>query len=199
MSKKQIEVEKKFLLTSEQIKQLTKGAKLIKSSSHTDTYFDTPDFKLTTKGEWLRDRSGKYEFKVPVKAKGLDTTTFHQELETEEEIREYLGLEKTADLEEDLKSNGYLAFATFTTQRTSYLKDGFHIDIDSVDFGYDLVEIELMVDDESKVAEASKKIMDYAISLGLDTKKVRGKLLEYILRNNPTHYQLLLAAGVYSE
>lgn len=200
-NKKAIEVEKKFILTPVQIEKLVSGATLIKEGSHTDIYYDTPDYSLTQASYWLRSRSGKFELKVPVVAKTNKEVAYHEELESEEVIRKILKLDKNRSLEEDLLENGYISFATITTRRRSYEKNGFKIDIDSVDYGHNVVEIELIVEDESQMEGAIEKIIEFAHSMGLPVteKWTRGKVAEYIHRFNPDHYKLLVSSGAVKD
>lgn len=195
-----IEVEKKFKLTPEDIERLTDGAEFINEKTFTDIYFDTADYSLTTKDYWLRCRDGKYELKIPLndgkmsQDRDLDQ---YKELETEEEIRKVLDIKENKSFEEDLKDNGYIPFCTITTTRKKYKKNKFIIDLDTLDFGYSIGEIELMVEDESKIEEAHDEIMNFAKENNLEIAPVRGKVLEYLHRNSPSHYEALHALGMF--
>lgn len=52
-----IEIEKKFLLTEAQRARLLKDAKKLEDKKVEDSYFDTSDYRLTTKDYWLRLRN----------------------------------------------------------------------------------------------------------------------------------------------
>ena len=65
-----------------------------------------------------------------------------------------------------------------------------------MDFGYETFEAEIMVQDENDVSAAEKKIMDFARERGIASAPGAGKVIVYIQRNNPAHYQALLKAGV---
>ena len=110
-----------------------------------------------------------------------------------------LGFDPEKPLVESLESNGYKPFATITTNRKKYSKDGFAIDVDSATFGYEIIEIELMVEEESEMEGATKRILEFAQSLGLTEGVVRGKISEYLYRFNPEHHKVLLDAGVFSK
>ena len=59
-----IEVEQKFIITSETREQLrTLGAQKTATKSVCDVYCDTPDHSLMRNDHWLRKRDGKWELK----------------------------------------------------------------------------------------------------------------------------------------
>jgi hypothetical protein len=73
------------------------------------------------------------------------------------------------------------------------------IDIDAVEFGeftYRIGEIELTIADPSQSEGAIARIREFAASRGLTLAPVRGKIIEYLRRVKPDHYQALVAAGV---
>ena len=49
-----IEVEKKFIVSQDELARLTAGAHLLGEEKHTDVYYDTPDHSLTKRSVWLR-------------------------------------------------------------------------------------------------------------------------------------------------
>ncbi len=192
-----IEIEKKFILTEEQEKKLTEGADFLGEKSFTDTYFDKSDYSLTTKDLWLRLRDGKFELKVPMNMNIEERVSDqYRELETDKEIAEHLGLQIEQSLSESLKENGYNSFITIMTTRKKYKKDGYGLDLDIVDFGYNIAEIEYMTEDESKIKEVTQNIIEYARKYGLSEGVVRGKVAEYLRRNNPQHFQALIDSKV---
>ena len=192
-----IEVEKKFKLTLEQEVRLLEGATFLKTVTNEDVYFDTIDFSLTRQDHWLRKRSGRFELKRRVHELGHKLGgTAYDEIEDEEGIRAFLNLPEVNSLEADLADVGYNPFAKIVKERRSYEKEGFHLDLDVCDFGYELAEVELMLDDENKRADALKRIEDFAGRMGLDQTPVRGKIIEYLYRFSPEHYQALVEAGV---
>lgn len=194
-----IEVEKKLSLSQPDIDRITQGAEFLGEKVITDTYFDKSDFKLTKADRWLRLRDGKFELKLPLNAdkstsqRELDQ---YQELITDEKIRESLGLPVQGTLAEALESSGYTAFSTIVTTRRKYKKQGFNIDLDVMDFGYSICEIEIMVDDQSETENALNKILAFALENQLKVTPVRGKVIEYIRRKAPHHYRVLQEANV---
>ena len=83
-----------------------------------------------------------------------------------------------------------------TTTRRKYKDGQFVIDLDEIDFGYNIGEIELLVNDKSAMEEAVAQILDFANKKGLVIAPVRGKVIEYIKRNNINHYRALEEAGI---
>jgi thiamine-triphosphatase len=200
-----IEVEKKFRLTKEQRESIIKDAKFISERTFTDVYYDTPDYKLTTKDIWLRQRDGKFEIKISLKPDHRGRLADqYEEIEDENIIREKIGLEKDGSLCDALSDNGYNQFLVCTTTRCKYSKPPFTIDMDLVtykddDFTYTLAEIECMVSNQSDVPEAIQNIQSFAQSHGCELELIRGKGVEYLFRKKPEHYQALVKAGVISD
>ena len=75
------------------------------------------------------------------------------------------------------------------TRRKKYKLDDFNIDLDSVsskinDFRYQLLEIELMIDDESDKEFAAQKIANLANEYGLHERAI-GKNIAYLSQYHP--------------
>lgn len=197
-----IEVEKKFILTSQIEKRLKKGAKYLGEKIFVDTYFDRPDFELTKNDIWLRTRDKQTELKMPVDKKGECSKNYcnrYEEFSDEKEIRQMLNIPSGNDFLSDLKDSGYIPFVSITTRREKFQKNQFSIDIDACDFGYALAEIELMVEKEEQVEDAEKQIAAFFTQYGLKISSVRGKVVEYLYRKKPEHYKVLLEEGVILE
>lgn len=192
-----IEVEKKFRLTTEQERGLLEAARFMGSKTNEDTYFDTTDFSLTRADHWLRTRSGCWELKRRVHKLGqkLDGTAY-DEIKDEAGVRAFLQLAVKGSFADDLADAGYKPFARIVKERRSYEKEGFHIDLDICDFGYELAEIELMIEHEDQQQEVLKRIEEFADRHGLDQTPVRGKIIEYLYRFARPHYDALVNAGV---
>lgn len=193
-----IEVEKKFILTKEDESKLINNAVFIGKKEFTDIYYDNKDYYLTKQDIWLRKRENRYELKIPLNVSIQDRISDqYQELETEEEIIEYLKLNKNIDLANALLEKGYVPFCEIITKREKYKHGEYGIDIDSMDFGYQITEIELMIGNISEIEKATQQIITFAKSLGLSTEKqIRGKVVEYLYRKNPEHFQTLIDAEV---
>lgn len=192
-----IEVEKKFKLDEEQEKKLLADAEFLAEVTNVDTYFDNDRFDITTDDNWLRTRNDAFEYKKRLHQLGHKLAgTSYDELENDDQIRSTLNLQTSDSMIDDVIAAGFAPFATITTQRRSYKRESFHIDLDVCDFGYTLAEIELMVDENMDREEALRQIDAFAKKIGLDTSSIRGKVTEYIFRFRPEHYQALVDAGV---
>ncbi|MEK7138380.1 MAG: CYTH domain-containing protein [Patescibacteria group bacterium] len=185
-----IEVEKKFSLTPDQMKRIEESAEFVKEVINTDIYYDTPNYDLMRKNHHLRIRNGEWELKVPIGKKNSANTVF-EELTDVDEIFKQLNLKQlSGNLEENLKQNGFEILAKLVTKHRKFKIQEFNIDVDEVDYGYSLCEIEKMVENEGEVEKATKEIFDLAGTLGLEIKKVRGKGMEYFFRFNPEAYKI---------
>lgn len=192
-----IEIEKKYRITPEQEKRLLEGATLLRNKTNEDTYFDTHDFSLTRQDRWLRTRSGRWELKRRVHELGHKLGgTAYDEIEDELGIRTFLQLPEKCSLADDLAAAGHKPFARIVTKRRSYKKEGFHLDLDVCDFGYEIAEIELMMEHENQRQDALKRIEEFAARMGLDQTPVHGKIIEYLYRFARPHYDALVDAGV---
>lgn len=196
-----IEVEKKFLLTSDEVARLTQNATFLVEWTFRDTYYDTADFSLSKSDKWLRSRDGKFELKVAVSSLGKKADQY-DEITDEVKIREALQLSPGNNFSNDLKQNGIVPFCSFSTTRKKYKDDPFIIDLDLVDFTsfkYSIGEIELMVESKHDIENAVQQILHYAKEKDLKITPVRGKVVEYIRRTSPQHYSELIKAGIVEE
>ena len=197
-----IEVEKKFILNEQDKERLTKNAQFLNERVFTDVYYDTEIFSLTSKDKWLRSRDGRFELKLPLHDGADRLADQYDELEDEQKIREALNLPSNGNLSDDLVKTGYSPFCTCKTTRRKYEKEPFIIDLDIVDFQdftYNIGEIELMVNDKSEIEGAIEKIMTFAKEQNLAIAPVRGKVIEYLKRAKPNHYQALVQAKVVKD
>lgn len=193
-----IEVEKKFLIDQTTLKKITKEAKFISQKKLVDIYYDTSDFKLTTKDWWLRNRNGKFELKVSVLGSKSSIDQYH-EIDEEKKICQHLKITFKNSLSETLKQNNINPFVKIISKRKKYKKDNFIMDFDITDFGYSICEVEIMVENESQIKQALEKIEKFRTKNDLSSEPVRGKLVEYIYRYSSQHYQALQAAGVIRD
>ncbi len=197
-----IEVEKKFILNEQDKEQLTKDVQFLNERVFTDIYYDTEIFSLTANDKWLRSREVRFELKLPLH-EGVDRLADqYDELEDEQQIREALNLPVNGNFADDLVKAGYSPFCICKTTRRKYKKDSFIIDLDVIDFQdftYNIGEIELMVNEKSEIESAIERIMDFAKAQNLTIVPVRGKVIEYLKRTKPNHYQALVKAGVVKD
>lgn len=198
-----IEIEKKFSLTKEQENNLIKDAEFISEKEIIDIYFDNKMFDLTKKDIWLRERNNQFELKVSKNLSLERKVDQYDEIEDDDKIRKFLKLPTSNSLNQDLVESGYVPFATLKTNRTKFKNGHFNIDIDEVtskDFFCGLVEIETMVDKDSDIEDAGKRICDFAKAKGLKTDKNKvGKLIEYIKQKRPEHFKILVESKVVKQ
>jgi len=197
-----IEVEKKFIFNDENKKLLAKDAEFVNERIFTDIYYDTSDFSLTSNDKWLRSRENRFELKIPLHQSVKRLVDQYDEMEDEQEIRETLALPSKGNFADNLIKAEYFPFCVCKTTRIKYKKGPFIIDLDTVDFQdftYYLGEVELMVNEKSEIEIAISKIMLFAKALKLTTTPTRGKVIEYLKRIRPNHYQVLIHAGVIKD
>ncbi len=201
-------MEKNFDLKPGDKKRLIQGAELQSKKSFTDVYYDNDSCGLTSRDYWLRKRDDRFELKVPLNAKGVDreATDQYHELETDAEIAAALGIAAkaasaaTADLTAALAAAGYEPFATIVTKREHYRKGDFNLDFDEVEeLHYATFEPELMVATPEEIPAAEARILAFAKEHGISGSAGHGKVIEYILRNHPAHYEVLKASGVVMD
>lgn len=175
-----MEVEKKFKPTEDQLQKMLDGAKFIEEIILHDIYYDYPDYRLLKKSVRLRNRNGNFELKI---GRGNGVA---EEIENKKQIEKYFDIDY--DLEDFIKSN-LVVIIEYSNRRKGYLKDGFDIGLDQMDFDYSMCEIELMVDKEEEIADAERKILDFANQYGLEEKKMYSKRREYLRRFKPEIYK----------
>jgi uncharacterized protein YjbK len=199
-----IEIEKKFLLTPDQQATLLKDATDLGHKRVEDIYFDTKDYSLSLRDLWLRRRDGVYELKAPasVGSGSLAGTNRYHELTDDSEIAKALGIEISDCLERSLTDFDIHPFVTCYTDRASYEKQGFHIDIDQAtyrdsSFSYSVAEIELLVETEGEANEADDRIMAFAADHNLTSDTViHGKIGAFLEAERPKHFKTLMDAGI---
>jgi len=184
-----IEIEKKFIPEEGDIERITKDAKFIGETINDDTYYDK-NFSLTKKDIYVRKRNGKFEMKAGVRRRGLEgIISTYEEIHDEDAIRKQLEIPKKGGLDEDLEESGYKPMGSWKTTRNKYRKGDFTIDIDSVDYGYEVIEIELLVDSKDEMDQATERIFKFAKELGLEKSPKTGKVSQFLLRNYPGEYK----------
>ncbi len=194
-----IEIEKKFVVTEDAKKRIFDNAEFVKTIMFTDVYYDTQDFALTCSDRWLRRRDERMELKIPLPMENYRSRRIDQyrELENDNDIATELGIFMTnSSLCDSLEKNGFISFATITTTREVYKSGDLNIVFDKADFGYNVGEIEMMVESENEMEIAIKNILDYANRIGVTLVSINGKLTEFIKRNDPAHYQKLIDSEV---
>ncbi|MDP9249350.1 MAG: CYTH domain-containing protein [bacterium] len=184
-----IEIEKKFQPTEEQLEALLTGTEFLGEKFYTDILYDFPDRRLFKKGFRLRNRNGGFELKI-VKSDSGSGIAGSEEVENDPEILEKLGFEREDNLQKVVKDNMDI-LAIWETKRKKYKKGEFNIDVDETSFGYNVCEIEIMVDNPDQVVESENKILNLAQEFGLSLRKLPPKLQEYFRLMQPEVYKQL--------
>jgi thiamine-triphosphatase len=154
-----------------------------------DAYYDTEDLSMMKDDNYLRRRNGEYELKLAIQTNRVgDAFDRYEEVEGLDKVGERLNIEGD-DFEGAMAARGIQPFAEYVTTRKKYKKGGFTIDVDTTNFDFSVVEIELMADNEDMAQDAEDKIKLFAEEHGLEIAYVEGKLLEYVKRNNPEGYK----------
>lgn len=190
-----IEIEKKFILVKDDVDKIKALAEPLGETIFSDTYYDSSDFTLTRRDMWMRSRSGKFELKLPVNCDKNSNTNQYIEIDDKDEIAKVLDLDNADDLAVALSNKDIIPFCTIVTTRNSLKNGQIKIDIDETDFGYSLVEFEILAEEKTQIHEAEDIIRDFANELGLGMENVRGKVIEYLRINSPEHYQALIESG----
>lgn len=179
-----IEVEKKFRPTDAQLKAMLEGAEFLGEKILEDFYYDYPDYRLFKNYVYFRNRNRNFELKI-----GDDEIAgISDEIENEKDIKLYF---KTKQPLSEFVAENLVLTLHYKTTRKKYRKMEFSIDIDELDFGYECVEIELLVPDKSKVQDAKKKIIEFAKSYNFKIKDVPAKRREYFRLVKPEIYKKL--------
>ncbi len=191
-----IEIEKKVRLEERHIQMIEKNAAFLKVDRFTDVYYDTDDYCLTKANVWLRQRESRFELKVGVRRENGSIDRF-EEIVDEREILDRLGL--AGKLPHALESAEIFPFCTFATERKKYVWGEIAIDLDMSDFGdfiYQVAEFEIQVPSEKEIPLAEEKIKGMLDLLKLKEAIVPGKLIYYISKKRPAHYQALIQIKV---
>jgi len=190
-----IEVEKKFFVDKEGMERISKKAEFVKEIINNDTYYDKDGYSLAKKDIFFRKRNDSYELKIGMHGDNVSgSVDVYKELHDEKEIMKELDITYAGNFEEGIKDAGYVPFGSWKTTRKKYKLKNFNIDVDSVDFGHDVIEIELIVERDEEIPEATSKILELAGNLGLDIEKAPhgGKVREFLKRNDPEGLKMLI-------
>jgi len=100
-------------------------------------------------------------------------------------------------LPEVLAESQITPFAIIKSNRRTFNCPPFTIDLDITDFGYSIGEVELVVNHNLEVPDATERIHSFISNvLGYPVGGVRGKVLEFLRLEKPLHYQKLVDCGL---
>ncbi len=192
------EVEKKIILSNDQVKKLKAIAKYIKKSKIEDAYYDDNNYSLTIANKWLRKRDNVFELKMGPKIN--QSVNHYKEITDVKEIINELSLPINQDLDSSLINNKIFPFCSFITYREKYQLGEFIIDFDIADFSdftYQIAEFELIVPKKELMKEAEEKIENKLMELNLySNEPVTAKLSYYLMKKRKSHYDALVKANV---
>ncbi|KAG9486939.1 hypothetical protein GDO78_007024 [Eleutherodactylus coqui] len=203
-----IEVERKFVPGPEVEKSLCAlGAELVEEITFRDSYYDSPDLRLTLNDIWLRRREDNWELKHPPQrgARGLNgASTQYMELTSSDDIICRVSEELGVPCPRNIESFGLNEFASFVTRRRRFQlplgensKTKVVVDLDEADFGFAVGEVEVLVKTQEEVEDAFKKLEEICRLLGVFRETpVQGKVSTYLKMNRAEHYRQLLEAHV---
>ena len=166
-----IEVKRKFKVYDDSdIKLVNKGGKLLETEIFEDQYLDDDCYNLTLTDSWLRKRNTTFEFKI----NSSSVLSGGEILSDEKAIIESLQkmFPKTIDiglhesLSELLDDLGFSEFASFQTTRKLYQLDDLTFTLDMTDFGFQVSDIMVIVDNPAKISDAILRIDNVAKELG---------------------------------
>ncbi len=182
-----IEVEKKFQPTEAQLQALLQDAVFIKEKTMHDVYYDFSDFRIMRAGNRLRKRDDGFELKAYIPTES--GVRVAHEYTDDESILKNLQINESYTSVADLVQKEMHPVCDFVNTRKEYKKDEFIVDVDSMNFGMEVVEIELQVESKDQIPEAEQKILQLAESFGMEVKDLQGKTILYLQKMKPEIYQ----------
>ena len=173
-----IEVERKFSVAGDTEARLRSfGARLHKEKTFTDVYYDNEDYSLIITDCWLRRRNDTWEAKIPLKSEDTSAlfapSSQRKEISSEREISAWLvdrlGLEswmRGDPIDLLVQAAGLTEFAKLTTTRRAYTLPSCVVDLDLMDQGLCVGEVEVMAASPEEVPQALQTISGVAQQLG---------------------------------
>jgi adenylate cyclase class IV len=194
---KNLEIEQQFSANEVFVDWLKHNATRLGTVKNTDSYYDN-NFSLVLKNWWFRMRNGVYELKIPISDKAEETKQF-KEITDENQICLKLGINNLISK----PWHGYDLLVMTITDRDRYQYGPFNIVIDRTKFDrekvpqYQIVEIEIMINDETGTIEAQRQILRFAKKFGL--KSALGKIEYFIAKKHPNIFSKMIERGIIKE
>jgi thiamine-triphosphatase len=195
-----------------------------------DWYFDTEKNDLTLQDCWLRFREkagkkGKWELK---RGRGQNTSsTVYEEIEGQEavsvalsmlpdnafaetngqidlfegfEVPQFTGFEKAFPLYPFCRLETWRSSWKVNPEASNNVYLGLAVDLDETNIGHSVGEVEMVVDDDSRVLDAKHRVQDLVAKLtegeqSRDGPAV-GKLEHFLTTRRPQHYAACVKSGV---
>lgn len=181
-----IEVEKNFQPTDEQLAKMLADSEFVSKKINHDVYYDFGDDRLFRSYVKFRSRNGKFELKIKNQTGENENADAEIEIDDEEEIKKYFNTEKS--IKEFIETEMVL-WSDYKNERTEYRNGEFTIDIDKLDFGYEMVEIEVLVEDKTQIKDAEDRIINFAKKYDFEIKYVASKGWKYFEIVEPELYK----------
>ena len=198
MQDKQHEIEKKFYWNNTLAKNLL-SKKTVRTKTFTDTYYDTATHQHTTSDQWLRNRGGIWQLKIP-SSLNADAQVY-QEIDDLQEIAAHLQL--PAINKQTLEEAGIHPFITLHNTRHTYTHKELTICLDTVQNNSTYLrigEIEKIVHTPSQSKQAEEEIRSYAQQQNIRLLAHEPKKVGVFLKEqHPTHYQRLIQTRVFNQ
>lgn len=180
-------------------------------------------YTLSKKDIWLKQLNNVWHCMCPhadtagithLNQQHADRIPHYDEQHSEKEIRRMLNLQqdltkearegiKLPTLAEDLKTRmGVVPYASFKYAQATYaLPEHFLLDLYSTDFGYNVVYLQSIVRNgtELDLANRCTSLMNVLQKIDVDIQSysfTRTMILEFIKRNNPEQWKVLVDGGV---
>ncbi len=184
----------KFLITEETLFQIEKLATFKGSKTSNDIYYDFLNYRLTTNDMWLRERNNTFKLKRAIRR--YDQTVSHYlNIIDETEILKTIGLEKEKNIFNSIKEKKLIPYANFQTIIRIYTLQNFTLVLDLAYFKEVIYRSLDIIPNNKK--NTKKELLTLAKDLNINTNiKPQPKLIYYILKKNPSHYQILLKANI---
>jgi adenylate cyclase class IV len=189
------EVEYKFVADQRAREQLEPFLTLESTKSVQDTYYDSHDFTLLKKDQWLRRRGNAWELKIQAGTAG-ESIQSYTEVSDVDSIADILSIDlQGRSFEDAISVTQFRKAIVLHTERTTFRHtEGYTVVYDTVtspdhDFNYTLGEIEIMVEG-SDVQGAQTKIEQLVREYNL--VETEGKVFVYMKEHLPELYEVLM-------
>lgn len=204
-----IELELKYKLAH--IPKAVSFLEKIKTKTQSDIYYDTKNYELISKGNFLRVRNGeKLEFKVDLddashlycKETVFKITEINQKIDEINKVLKAIWLpqsEQVENFEEFIEKNNFIIISPINKVRTEYrLGRNITVAIDEVENLGLFLEAEIMVDldhlSENQATKLKQELVDELIKseiISLNTEQINIGYVElYLLEHNKSVYEL---------
>lgn len=199
------EVEGQFAYDKEAVQRIKEDAVFIKEVTNHDIYYDTKDYTLSRKDNWLRKRNGNFELKISEmhgQAHGDRTCSKYKEINTDADVCNWLSIPVQKLTDDVIAKHGYVPFADYTVVRQKYSLDNLNIDIDTTHYNEDpgnpfvMFEVEVVVNSQDEIMQAEKMLQEFKRKYSLKNDLIKGKAITYLEKYRPEQFQVMVKHNV---